>query len=111
MLEQIDVRMIEPPEPKQLKVSEATKMETAMEEAASMEETTINTNGNSTTHSWWESGDARKLFAPSTVTYDANECVKDIVIERIELLESVNRNAKSWTNVVEPGTWNTETCP
>lgn len=107
---------IEPPEPKRLKVSEATttttETETVMEEAASMEEATINdTSTNSTTRlSWWESGDARKLFAPSTVAYGANECVKDIVIERIELLESVNRNGKSWTNVVEPGTWNIETC-
>ena len=66
---------------------------------------------NATISSWWESGDARKLFAPCTVKYDSSECVKGIVIERIELLESVNRNGKNWTKVVEPGTWNVDTCP
>ena len=44
--------------------------------------------------SWWESGDARKIFAPSAVIYETMECVKSIVLDRIELLESVNRNGK-----------------
>jgi hypothetical protein len=61
--------------------------------------------------SWWESGDARKIFAPSAVTYESMECLKTIVLDCIELLESVNRNGKIWTNVVEPGSWSVETCP
>ncbi|KAI2508418.1 hypothetical protein MHU86_5945 [Fragilaria crotonensis] len=61
--------------------------------------------------SWWESGDARKIFAPSAVIYETMECVKSIVLDRIELLESVNRNGKTWANVVEPGSWSMETCP
>ena len=66
---------------------------------------------NATISSWWESGDARKPFAPCTIKYDINECVKEIVIERIELLESVHGNGKNWTEVVEPWTWNVDTCP
>ena len=61
--------------------------------------------------SWWESGDARKIFAPCAVKYDSMECLRSIVLDRIELLESVNRNGKNWTNVVEPGSWSVETCP
>jgi hypothetical protein len=61
--------------------------------------------------SWWESGDARKIFAPFAVNYESMECVKSIVLDRIELLESVNRNGKIWTNVVEPGSWSVKTCP
>ena len=66
---------------------------------------------NATISSWSESGDTRKLFAPCTVKYDINECVREIAIEWIELLESVNGNGKNWTKVVEPGTWNVDTCP
>jgi hypothetical protein len=50
---------------------------------------------------WWESGDARWLFAPCTVLYDSHCNVKDIVMERIEILESVNCSATNWKNVVD----------
>jgi hypothetical protein len=43
--------------------------------------------------------------------YESKECVKAIVIDRIELLESVNRKGKNWMNVVESGSWSMETCP
>ena len=49
---------------------------------------------------WWDSGDARKLFA-SRKLYDANCDVKAIVLERIEILESVNHLAANWMNVTE----------
>ena len=61
--------------------------------------------------SWWESGNARKIFAPCAVKYESMECLKSIELDRIELLESVNRNGKNWTSVVEPGSWSVETCP
>jgi hypothetical protein len=32
-------------------------------------------------------------------------------MDRIELLESVNRKGWNWKNVVESGTWSIETCP
>jgi hypothetical protein len=54
------------------------------------------TISNSPTSSWWESGDARKLFAPCSANYGATECEKAIVMDRIELLESVNRKGKNW---------------
>ena len=38
---------------------------------------------------WWHSGDANRLFAPSDVLYNSNRNVKEIVMERIELLEKV----------------------
>ena len=63
------------------------------------------------TYSWWESGDACKLFAPCTEKYESMECVNSIVLDWIELLESVNRNGKNWANVVEPGSWSAEACP
>ena len=49
------------------------------------------------TNDWWKSGDARWLFAPasSAMPYDADCCVKTIVMERIELLESVNWAARN----------------
>jgi len=52
---------------------------------------------------WWKSGDARWLFVPasSAMSYDADCCVKTIVMERIELLEIVNRAARSWTFILE----------
>ena len=55
------------------------------------------------TNDWWKSGDARWLFAPasSAMPYNADCCVKTIVMERIELLESVNRAARNWTFIVE----------
>jgi hypothetical protein len=50
---------------------------------------------------WWESGDARRLFAPCTILYGSRCNVKDIVMERIEILESVNRSAANWKNVID----------
>ena len=51
---------------------------------------------------WWTSGDARLLFAPCG-KYNNNCNVKDIVMDRIELLESVNQNSSNWRLVVEEG--------
>ena len=53
--------------------------------------------------SWWESGDARKIFAPCAVKYDSMECLRSIVLDRIELLESVNRNRKNWKMLLSQG--------
>ena len=50
---------------------------------------------------WWNSGDARKLFAPCKLLYDADCDVKEIVLERIEILESVNCLAANWMNVAD----------
>ena len=102
------------PMPKRLKV--VSKQTTTTETTINNCDASLNAleelgGENSTTSSWWESGDARKLFAPCTVEYEAKESVKRIVIERIELLESVNKNGKNWAKVVEPGKWNMETCP
>jgi hypothetical protein len=53
------------------------------------------------TADWWESGDARRLFAPCSVLYGTDCDVKEIVMERIELLESVNCAANNWKSVVD----------
>ena len=50
---------------------------------------------------WWNSGDARKLFAPCKLLYEADCNVKAIVLERIEILESVNCLAANWMNVAD----------
>ena len=50
---------------------------------------------------WWDSGDARKLFAPCKLIYDTNCDVKAIVLERIEILESVNRCSMNLKNVID----------
>ena len=74
-------------------------------------ETTINAEAlmqsNSPISSWWESGDARRLFAPCTVNYVSTECIKGIVMDQIELLESINRKGKNWTIMWSQGrgTW------
>ncbi|KAI2512807.1 hypothetical protein MHU86_1595 [Fragilaria crotonensis] len=101
------------PQAKRSKISEGARIETTISDTSelSLSGATQAAISNSLTSSWWESGDARKLFRPSTSNYEANECVKEIVMERIELLESVNRKGKSWTRVVEPLSWNMETCP
>jgi len=51
---------------------------------------------------WWTSGDARLLFAPCG-KYNNNCNVKDIVMDRIELLVLVNQNSSNWRLVVEEG--------
>jgi hypothetical protein len=53
------------------------------------------------TANWWDSGDARRLFAPCSILYGTNCDVKEIVMERIEILESVNCAASNWKNVVD----------
>ena len=50
---------------------------------------------------WWESGDARRLFVPCSILYGANYDVKGIMMEQIELLESVNRTARNWRNIMD----------
>ena len=54
---------------------------------------------------WWKSGDARWLFAPSHSCsgskYDARCSVKEVVMERIEMFECVNRAASNWNFVVD----------
>ena len=50
---------------------------------------------------WWDSGDARKLFAPCKLLYNTDCDVKAIVLERIEILESVNRSSMNWKNVID----------
>jgi hypothetical protein len=51
---------------------------------------------------YWYSGDARYMFAPPKL-YGEMCDVKALVLERIELLESVNRQADTWCKVVEGG--------
>ena len=53
------------------------------------------------TADWWGSGDARRLFAPCCILYGTDCDVKEIVMERIELLESVNGAANNWKSVVD----------
>ena len=50
---------------------------------------------------WWDSGDARKLFAPCKLLYETNCDVKAIILGRIEVLESVSRSAMNWKNVID----------
>ena len=55
---------------------------------------------------WWKSGDARRLFAPSHSCsgskYDSRSCsVKEVVMDRIETFECVNRAASNWNFVVD----------
>jgi len=101
------------PQAKRPIILEGARIETTISDTSelSLSGATQAAISNSLTSSWWESGDARKLFRPSTSNYEANKCVKEIVMERIELLESVNRKGKSWTRVAEPLSWNMETCP
>ena len=49
---------------------------------------------------WWQSGDARKLFAPCKEFYGNGCHVKAIVIERFELLESIDGGPANWDGVV-----------
>jgi len=50
---------------------------------------------------WWTSGDARQLFAPCNMVYDKDCDVKEIVMERIEMLEAVNRSPSNWKTVID----------
>ena len=50
---------------------------------------------------WWQSGDARHLFAPSNTLHESDCEVKRIVMERIELLEAVNHASHNWKTVVD----------
>ena len=71
---------------------------------ASVEEHDAATNNHGVTGDdccWWESGDARRLFTPCTTLYASDCNVKQIVMDRIEVLESVNRSANNWRNVAD----------
>ncbi len=50
--------------------------------------------------SWWDSVNARKLFALCKLLYKTNCDVKAFVLERIEVLESGNCSAMNWKNVI-----------
>jgi hypothetical protein len=58
--------------------------------------------------SYWDSGDARKLFAPRG-KYGDKVAVLPIVMARIELLESVNQFSSYWRLVLDGGDPN-KTC-
>ncbi len=49
---------------------------------------------------YWDSGDAHKLFAPKQ-KYDGQCSVLKVVLDQIELLESVKRNSTYWHLGVE----------
>ena len=56
----------------------------------------------SAVYSYWESGESRKLFAPKAL--HGMDCdVRKIVLDRIEKLESVNRYAAEWRELVDGG--------
>ena len=76
-------------EPKQLKCAWETEEEVGTSVEYVEEETVLQPDPNILVN-WWQSGDARHLFAPCDVLYDSNCYVKEIVMERIELLETVN---------------------
>ena len=51
---------------------------------------------------WWQSGDVRRLFAPcDNLKYEINCDVKDVLIQRIELLETANHASRNWKTVVD----------
>jgi hypothetical protein len=52
--------------------------------------------------SYWESGDARKLFAPKAL-YGMDCDVRRVVIERIGKLENINQNPVAWRELVDGG--------
>jgi hypothetical protein len=51
-----------------------------------------------------QSGDARRLFAPCDTLYNSNCRVKNVGMERIELLETVNCASQNWKTVVDTRT-------
>ncbi|KAI2492542.1 hypothetical protein MHU86_22024 [Fragilaria crotonensis] len=97
------------PEPKRQKgllpVAMASSLDTVTTDNASPAPLHTNTAesvlSTEVTANWWDSGDARRLFAPCTILYGTDCDVKEIVMERIEILESVNRAASNWKNVVD----------
>ena len=52
--------------------------------------------------SYWESGDARKLFALKSV-YGTDCDVWKVVLGQIEKLDSVNSSAHEWRELVDGG--------
>ena len=54
------------------------------------------------TPSYWESGDARKLFAPKSI-YGADCNVQKVLLDRIEKLERVKGIASEWREFVDGG--------
>jgi hypothetical protein len=54
------------------------------------------------TVTYWDSGDARRTFAPKQ-KYGLTCDVKKVVLARVELLEAVNRKATFWKSLFEGG--------
>ncbi|KAI2506094.1 hypothetical protein MHU86_8325 [Fragilaria crotonensis] len=105
----LEINMSIEPEPKRQKgllpVAMASSLDTVTTDNASPAPLHTNTAESvlltEVTANWWDSGDARRLFAPCTILYGTDCDVKEIVMERIEILESVNRAASNWKNVVD----------
>ena len=112
----LEVDMCLEPEPKRQKgsimltsTSSTNVLGTAVEEHAPNESAITASTAPATTYNngdgvpaggagagWWESGDARRLFAPCTMLYASDCNVKEIVMKRIEVMESVNHSASNW---------------
>jgi len=108
--------MLEEPDPKRQK---SASLEQAEEEEVNGQGKTTTANNvedeaeetfplqqqsrNVATVDWWQSGDARRLFAPcdKNLLYEANCDVKEVVMKRIELLETVNHASRNWKTVVD----------
>ncbi|KAI2489341.1 hypothetical protein MHU86_25254 [Fragilaria crotonensis] len=106
--------MLEEPDPKRQK---SASLEQAEEEEVNGQGKTTTANNvedeaeetfplqqqsrNGATVDWWQSGDARRLFAPcDNLLYEANCDVKEVVMNRIELLETVNHASRNWKTAV-----------
>ena len=71
----LDINMMtNEPQAKRPKVLERARTEATISAATHQETAT----SNSPTSSWWESGDACRLFAPCTANYESTECIKGI---------------------------------
>ena len=108
-----DVEMCLEPEPKRQKgssvnVNPSTGNALGTDEEHASKEAPVTAAGTMnhevTSGDWWESGDARRLFAPCTILYASDCNVREIVMQRIEILESVNHSASKWSNVVDTTT-------
>jgi hypothetical protein len=77
------------PEPKRQKGSVILQPSASTELGTEHRQSETELAPNSTDHGvrgggWWESDDARRLFAPCSILYGTSCDVKDIVMERIE---------------------------
>jgi hypothetical protein len=59
--------------------------------------------------SYWELGDARKLFTPKLV-YGTDCDVWKVFLDRIEKLDRVNSNAHEWRELVDGGDPDDDVC-